>query len=315
MRIEGFDIVLSSTTGFAHHVRPRGGCHIAYCHAPPRFLWNPAYRRSDVVPAPLRPLAGIAVRALRRSDRKAASGPHATIANSMATAERLRALYGREATIIHPPVDVTKFRIAPNTRDEFLLVSRLLDHKNVDVAVRAFSKTGRRLIVAGDGPARPALESIAGPTVEFRGALGDEELATLYGRCRGVVVTSEEEFGITPLEANASGRPVVALRAGGTLETVIDGVTGILYAPANPAALLDAVERAAATTFDPDSLRAHAEQWSESVFAARLSAFIDRSAAACMTCERAKRADPNVRHLPFRRHGEQPTSEQAAVKR
>ncbi|MGH2830311.1 MAG: glycosyltransferase, partial [Actinomycetota bacterium] len=107
MRIEGFDVVLSSTSGFAHHVRPKGGCHIAYCHTPPRFLWNPTYRQADVVPAVLRPFAGLAVRALRRSDRKAADGPHATIANGVPTAERLRTLYGREASIVHPPVQVS----------------------------------------------------------------------------------------------------------------------------------------------------------------------------------------------------------------
>lgn len=296
MKIEGFDAVVSSTSGFAHGVRPRDGCHIAYTHTPPRFLWDDRYDRSNAVPRAARPLAGLAVRMMRRADRRAAKGPHFTLANSARTAERIRALYGREATVIHPPVDVDRFAIAPNTRDEFLLVSRLLAYKNIDVAVRAFNGMGRRLVVAGDGPERRALQALAGPTIEFRGTVDDDELVRLYGRCRGVVVAAEEDFGLTPIEANASGRPVVALRAGGALETVVDGVTGATFGEPNAAALAQAVERAAATPFDPRVLRAHAERFSIEAFARALRAFIDRSSGACMTCARRRRKQ-TVRNL------------------
>lgn len=313
MRIEGYDVVLSSSSGFAHGVAPKNACHISYCYTPPRFLWDTRYERDNAVPALLKPLAGLAVRSLRRSDRKAAARPHATVAISKVTAERIRALYGRESTIIHPPVDVERFRIAPNTRDEFLLVSRLLTYKNIDVAIRAFNTTGRKLIIVGDGPARAELEALAGPNIEFRGVVADDELIRLYGRSRGVVMAAEEDFGLTPLEANASGRPVVAYRAGGALETVIDGVTGVLYGPNNPLALVEAVDKAAAMTFDPVLLRAHAERFSEAAFAARLTTFIEQTRRSCMSCARTRR-DANVRQLHTPAADGPIEGEQAAVK-
>lgn len=296
MKIEGFDVVLSSSSGFAHGVRPKGGCHIAYTYTPPRFLWDDRYERDAAVPAVLRPVAGLAVRAMRRSDRRAAARPHFTVAISKVTAERIRAIYGRETTIIHPPVETGTFGIAPNTKDEFLLVSRLLSYKNVDVAIRAFNQMGRRLVIVGDGPARADLQAIAGPTIEFRGVVDDAELVRLYGRSRGTIVAAHEDFGLTPLEANASGRPVVALRAGGAEETVIDGVTGMFFSPANPLALADAVMRATKTNFDPAVLRAHAEGFGVDAFARKLTAFIQQSRRACMTCHRSRR-DQKVRHL------------------
>ncbi|HVL91219.1 MAG TPA: glycosyltransferase [Actinomycetota bacterium] len=296
MKIEGFDVVLSSTSGFAHGVKPKNGCHIAYTYTPPRFLWDDGYERANAVSAPLRPLSGLAVRAMRRADRRAAERPHFTVAISTVAAERVRAIYGREATIIHPPVETGMFGIAPNTKDEFLLVSRLLTYKNVDVAIRAFNQLGRTLIIVGDGPARADLEAIAGPTIEFRGVVEDAELVRLYGRCRGTILAASEDFGLTPLEANASGRPVVALRSGGAEETVIDGTTGVFFSPANPLALADAVNRAVHTVFDPVVLRAHAEQFGVEAFEAKIRGFIEQSRRACMTCHRERRAG-KVRHL------------------
>ncbi|HEX9696728.1 MAG TPA: glycosyltransferase [Actinomycetota bacterium] len=314
MKIEGFDVVLSSTSGFAHGVKPKSGCHIAYTYTPPRFLWDDGYERANAVPAPLRPFSGLAVRALRRGDRRAAARPHFTVAISKVAAERVRAIYGREATIIHPPVETGMFGIAPNTKDEFLLVSRLLTYKNVDVAINAFNQMGRRLIIVGDGPARAGLQALAGPTIEFRGVVDDAELVRLYGRCRGTILAASEDFGLTPLEANASGRPVVALRAGGAEETVIDGTTGVLFSPSNPLALADGVARAISTTFDPAALRAHAEQFGVDAFAGKLRAYIEQSRRACMTCHRTRRAE-KIRHLrAIPRHSEEDGPRDAAVK-
>ncbi len=156
----------------------------------------------------------------------------------------------------------------------------------------------RKLVIVGGGAARAELEAIAGPTVEFRGVVDDAELVKLYGRSRAIVVASEEDFGLTPLEANASGRPVVAYRAGGALETVIDGMTGILYAPSDPLALADAVERCVGTRFDHAILRAHAERFSEAAFAHNMVQFVERAVRSCMTCARSRRNDTgNVRQL------------------
>ncbi len=289
MRLDGYDVVISSSAGFAHAVRPKHGCHIVYCHTPPRFLWDPRYDRTAVASWWQRPAAAAAVRWLRRADLRAAKSPHLYLANSKLTAQRVHALYGRQATVVYPPIDVEKFAIAPTTGDYHLVVTRLTPQKRVDVAVDAFTQMGRRLIVVGDGPARAQLEAIAGPSIEFRGAVGEQELVGLFGRARGVVVPSEEEFGIVALEANASGRPVIAYGIGGSLETVIDGVTGVLWSPDSPMALRVAVERADAMNWDPVALRTHAEQFSHHAFARQITDFVERATAGCIACARTRR--------------------------
>lgn len=289
MRLDGYDVVISSSAGFAHRVHvPRGTCHVVYSYSPPRFLWGPHY---DLGVAPMwaRPVVPAVLAKLRRSDKRAAQNAHFYIAVSSVAAERLRAVYGRQGTVIHPPVAVDRFSIAPTTGDYYLIVARLLPHRNVELAVKAFSKMSRRLVVVGDGPERAALESMAGPTIEFRGVVDEATLVDLYSRCRGVVVPGEEDFGLTPLEANASGRPAIALRAAGAMETVIDGVTGMLFAPATAGALAMAVEQAERTLFDPVALRAHAEAFSEATFHARIRAFVERSTESCLTCARVRR--------------------------
>lgn len=289
MDLSGYDVVISSSSGFAHRVRvPAGTCHVVYSYSPPRFLWDDRYDRA-VAPSWTRPLLAPTMAWLRRSDRRAARKPHFYMAVSGVAAERLRAVYGLSATVVHPPVATDRFHIAPTTGDFHLIVARLLPHRSVDLAVRAFTKLGRRLIVVGDGPMRASLETIAGPTIEFRGAVDEQTLTGLYGRCRGVIVPGEEDFGLMPLEANASGRPAIALRAGGALETMVDGVTGVLFAPGTVGALIGAIEEAERTAFDPAALRAHAEGWSESVFANRVRTFVARSVESCITCARAKR--------------------------
>jgi glycosyltransferase involved in cell wall biosynthesis len=298
MKLDGYDVVISSSAGFAHRVRvPRGACHVVYSYSPPRFLWGPHYDLG-VAPRWARPLVPAVLAKLRRSDKRAARNAHFYIAVSGVAAERLRAVYDRQATVIHPPVAVGRFHIAPTTGDYYLLVARLLPHRNVELAVKAFSKMGRRLVVVGDGPERAALQEVAGPTVEFRGAVDEATLVELYAKCRGVVVPGEEDFGLTPLEANASGRPAIALRAAGAMETVIDGVTGVLFAPATAGALAMAVEQAERTMFDPVALRSHAESFSETTFHGRIRAFIERSTESCLTCARERRGGRALRAMP-----------------
>lgn len=290
MDLSGFDVVISSSAGFAHRVRvPNGTCHVVYSYSPPRFLWDDRYDIGGVAPRWARPLVRPTLAALRRGDKRAASKPHFYVAVSGVAAERLRAVYGLAATVIHPPVNVDRFHIAPTTGDYHLVVSRLLPHRSVELAVKAFTQMNRRLVVVGDGPERRALERIAGENVEFRGAVDEDTLTDLYARCRGIIVTGEEDFGLAPLEANASGRPAIALRAAGALETMIDGVTGVLYAPSTVGALIGAVDQAQRTSWDPVALRAHAEKWSQSVFANRTRAFVARSVESCITCARASR--------------------------
>lgn len=287
LRLEGFDVVVSSSAGFSHQVRPSAACHIVYCHTPPRFLWDEVYDHS-VAPAWARPLVPAVIARLRARDRRAAGRAHLYVANSHVTARRIRTVYGRRSVVVHPPVEVERFATGP-TGDYYLLVGRLLPHRDFDVAIDAFTRLGRRLVVVGDGPARAGLERVAGPSIEFRGAVSDSQLAALYGGCRGVIVPGVEDFGIVPLEANASGRPVIAQGAGGVLETVSDGFNGVLFAERSPAALAAAIRRRESMRFDPEALRAHAARFSERAFAQRLAGVIDGARNGCLECARARR--------------------------
>lgn len=290
MDFSGFDVVISSSAGFAHHVRPpRGTCSIVYAYSPPRFLWSPDYGLDGVVPRWARPVLPPVLAWLRRRDRRAAARPHFYLAVSKVARERLQRVYGRPSTVLYPPVFTERFSIAEHAEDLYLLVGRLLPYRRADLAVRAFTQMRRRLVVVGDGPARASLEAMAGPSIEFRGAIPDAELTDLYGRCAGIVVPGEEDFGLIPLEANAAGRPAIAFDAGGARETVIDGVTGVLFGGRDPASLIAAVERARAISFDPGALRAHAETFSERNFAARLRSFTDHAVESCIECARGRR--------------------------
>lgn len=277
LRLDGFDVVVSSSAGFAHHVRPRGARHIVYCHAPPRFLWDERYDHAAVAPDWARPLLPAALAALRRADRRASARADRYVANGERTRLAIARVYARDATVVHPPVAVDRFTIGSGPGEHHLLVGRLMPHRNHELAVRAFTQMQRRLIVVGDGPNAAALRALAGPTVEFRGAIDDDELRELYASARGLVVPGEEDFGIAPLEANASGRPVVALGIGGATETVIDGVTGVLFREETPEALAAAVERADDIGFEPARLRGHADRFDVSVFVAAMRKVVEGS--------------------------------------
>jgi glycosyltransferase involved in cell wall biosynthesis len=283
LRADGFDTVVASSTAFAHHIST-DGCLIVYCHAPPRFLWDPRYVKSSVKPW-LRAFVRPVLASLRRKDAAAAGRVHRYIANSRTTAARIARTYGLRADVIPPPVLTRRFAIGPRTEEAWLMVGRLIGHRGFDLAIEAFTQMGKPLIVIGDGPARLALEAAAGDTIEFLGAVDDTELAKLYGGARGVIVPGVEDFGLVPLEANASGRPVVARAAGGALETIVDGVTGLLFREPKPSAAIEAVRRAEAMNFDPRALRAHSERFDEAVFHSRLREAVAAS-EACVTCLR-----------------------------
>lgn len=289
MQIAPCDVVLSSSAGFAHGVHPpAGACHIVYCYSPPRFLWDERYGFEGVTPRWAKPFLPVVLAGLRRWDVRAARRAHHTLAVSRVAAARIRRIYGVESTVLYPPVNVERFTPIGGSDDHWLFVGRLLPHRRADVAVRAFAASGRRLVVVGDGPARDDLRAIAGSGVEFRGVVTDDELRALYARCRGVVVPGEEDLGLIPLEANAAGKPAVALGREGALETVRDGVTGILFDEQTPDALNAAIARAEATPFDTATLRAHAETFSEQAFAANLRGFVESARATCERCARGR---------------------------
>lgn len=274
-----YDLVISNSSAFAKGVKVRDDAlHLCYCHTPMRFAWRQgAYMERErfgaVTRTALRPLLAY----MRRWDSRTRHRAHVYLGNSSAVVRRIRDTYGIESDVMHPPVDVTRCRSAAKRDDFYLVVSRLAPYKRIDLAVQAFNMLALPLVVVGGGPDAESLARLAGPTVTLRGRLSDEEVTDLYSRARGFILPGEEDFGITTLEANASGAPVIAYAAGGALDTVIDGETGVHFADPTPRALADAVRRAETIAWNADILRAHAEQFSEGAFMARMEGAIQRA--------------------------------------
>jgi glycosyltransferase involved in cell wall biosynthesis len=265
-------IVVSSSSAFAHGVHPAPtAVHVCYCHTPFRYAWFERQRALSEMPAVARPALAAALAGIRRWDVKASRRVTHYVANSRYTQSRIQQLYGRRANIVHPPVEVERFE-SGESEDFFLTVSEIVAHKRIDVAAEAASAAGRRLKVVGGGPELQRLQARYGKTVEFLGRVGDAELKQLYRRAAGVIVPNIEEFGIVAVEAQAAGKPVIAARAGGALETVIEGVTGRFVAPDDPAALERILRRFDPADFDAAVIQQHAQNFSTAAFRTRMTA-------------------------------------------
>ena len=224
--LRGYDIVVSSSSAWAHGVLvDPGAVHVCYCHNPFRYAWSEREATLAARSLLTRPALRVLLSRWRQWDWIAAQRVDAYVANSEITQKRIRRYWGRESTIVHPPVELSRF--SPGAvGDHYLVLAELMAHKRIDVAVRAFNALGRPLVVVGDGPEYRRLKRLAGPTVRLTGRLSDGEVADLLRTSQALVVTAEEEFGIAAVESLASGRPVIALRSGGVLETVTDGRDG-----------------------------------------------------------------------------------------
>jgi glycosyltransferase involved in cell wall biosynthesis len=279
--LRGYDLVLSSTTTFAKGVLTRPEtCHVCYCNTPFRFLWMyQEYLEFERMTPSKRVILPVMASMLRPWDFAAAQRVDYFIAGSENAAARIRKFYRRPATVIHSPIDVGQFQTSATHDDYYLTVGRLQSYKRVDLAIRACNLLRRPLWIVGDGPDRARLERLASPTVKFLGRVPSDTLRTVFSRCRALLWPGEEDFGLAPLEAQASGRPVVAFGRGGALETVRDGVTGVLFTPQTVEALAAAIERADGLSDAPDALRAHAMQFDRSVFAMRLCVELERAIA------------------------------------
>lgn len=272
-RVGSADLLVSSAHFGAKAIGAHfDGPHISYCHAPMRYAW-----RADLEEDRLRGPASIAGRALRPALRRwdRWSSRHVTrfVANSHAVAARIERSYERSATVVHPVVDVARFRgIARNHSggSHFLLAGRLVTYKRADLAVQACTEAGLPLVVMGAGPELARLRALAGPTVRFETDRSDARYEQLLADAIAFLFPGEEDFGIMPVEAMAAGVPVVAYGVGGVLDSVVDGVTGVLHAQQSVASLLDAVERAQSTVFSEEKLRDHAENFRPEVFRSKM---------------------------------------------
>ncbi len=280
----GFDLVLSSSSSFAKGViTPPQTCHICYCHTPARFAWRQheylsQSRRGRLMSLLLRGMLG----RLRAWDEQSASRPDYYVANSYNVAQRIRKYYRRDvAAVIPPPIDTKRYApVAPRqVGSHFLVVSRLVGYKRVDLAVEACNRLQVPLKIIGAGPDLAGLKRIAGPTIEFLGRLPDDAVAREYARCRALIFAGEEDFGMTPLECMASGRPVAAFAAGGALETVTDRETGVLFSAQTVDSLAAALANLRGTEFSPGCLQAHAARFGVSVFQDRMTRFIEGAVA------------------------------------
>ena len=264
--LSGYDLVVSSSSAWAHAVLcEEETVHVCYCHNPFRYAWNERHRtlaeRSDPVS---RALLRALFRRWREWDWIAAQRVDRYITNSRTTQGRIRSYFGRDSRIVYPPVATERFQPGP-VGDYHLVLSELVSHKQIEVAVKAFNQVGKPLVIAGDGPARRRLERLAGPTVSFAGRVSDAEAARLLSGCRALVVTGPEEFGIAAVEAQAAGRPVIARAAGGLLENVVDGVTGCLWDGAAEQ-LAATVADFDASAVDPEACVENARRFDASVF-------------------------------------------------
>ncbi len=274
--LRGYDILLSITSAFAHGVRvPSGARHICYCLTPARFLWS--YRdyvereRIGRLPRLMLPLF---IASLRAWDRRAADRVTQFVAISETVRARIARYYQRDSTIIYPPVDVDRFGMVDARGDYFLVLSRLVPYKRIDLAVQAFNELGLPLVIAGDGRDRARLQEMAKPNVKFLGRVSDEAGRDLLARCRAFLFPGEEDFGITPLEANACGRPVIAFAGGGALETTVEGVTGEFFHEPTAQSLANAVRAFDDKKYEPQAIRKHAEKFGTSVFKEKLGGLV-----------------------------------------
>jgi glycosyltransferase involved in cell wall biosynthesis len=271
-----FDLIFSDSSGYAKGVRRRkDAIHVCYCHTPMRWVWRyDDYVARESFGRVAKSLLPLSLWGLKKWDLRAAQQPNYYIANSRLVAQRIKQVYGREAFVIPPPIDVDRFQMSATVDDYYLVLSRLVPYKRIDLAIEACKRLNRRLLIIGDGPDRERLQKLAGPKTEFLGRQPDSQVNHFASRCRALLFPGEEDFGMVPLEVNAAGRPVIAFRGGGAIETVIEGVTGVFFNKPTSASLVEAIEDFESRSWRQQLLRGHAEKFDRSVFAFRVLQFL-----------------------------------------
>jgi glycosyltransferase involved in cell wall biosynthesis len=277
--LTAYDLIISSSSGYAKGVRKRkDAVHICYCHTPMRWIWRyEDYSERENFGKVTRRILPAMLSILKRWDLAAAKRPDHYIANSQVTRERIARFYGRHSVVIPPPIDTKRVVASDSIGDHYLILSRLAPYKRLDLAIEACKRLNKKLVVIGDGPARSDLEAIAGRQTEFLGRVDDKTVAEYASTCKALLFPGEEDFGMTPLEINAAGRPVIAFGAGGALETIIPGKTGIFFDGQTPESLAAAIGEFETRTWDRDVLMDHANKFSTEVFAASIKDFVENA--------------------------------------
>lgn len=276
--LDGYDLVISTSHCVAKSVvRPGGARHLCYCFTPMRYAWDQfdAYFGPERLGRVRSGLMRSMMARLARWDARTAGRVDRYVAISQHVAQRIGRYYNREASVVYPPVDTTFYCPDQTAREPWaLMVSALVPYKRADVAINACQRAGVRLRIVGDGPERAALERLARGNVEFLGVRSDDELRSLYRRAGALLLPGEEDFGIVPVEAQACGRPVVALGRGGALETVIDGLTGVLVSEPTAEAFAAGLTRALSHEFDASAIRRNALRFDRARFAGEFQACV-----------------------------------------
>ena len=294
--LSGYDVVVSNSHAVAKGARTHAGqVHVCYCHTPARFAWTMAPTYSDRASggaAWRRPLVEVALKRFRAWDRRTSARIDRFVANSRHIAMAIARCYGRDAEVVHPPVDVERFAAAAagdaaSPRGEFVTVSRLVPHKRIDVLVEAFRRLpGRRLVVVGDGPERARLESLGVPNVEMLGARNDADITQRVARAKAFLIAAEEDFGVAPVEAQAAGTPVIAYGRGGVLESIrgLDhpAPTGVFFDAQTPEAVVAAIEAFEAAThrISAPACAGNAKRFGAARFRAEIAQAVDAACAA-----------------------------------
>jgi glycosyltransferase involved in cell wall biosynthesis len=278
--LHGYDLVVSSSSAWAHAVLcDERSVHVSYCHNPFRYAWNDRDRTLSRRRDPLsRTFLRSLFRRWRQWDWIAAQRTDRYVANSRTTQARISAYFGRESGIVHPPVDVARFSPGP-VGGHYAIVSELMPHKEIDVAIEAFNELRLPLIVIGDGPDFRRLRKLAGPTVQFAGRIPDAEVASVLSGARALIMTAVEEFGIVSVEAQAAGRPVIARIGGGAMETVVEGVTGCFWS-GGPRELASAVVTFDDAAVDPQTCTGNAARFAAGVFRRRMLSEVEAACAS-----------------------------------
>ena len=300
--LSGYDLIISSESGPAKGIiAPPHSTHVCYCHSPMRYIWDHYHSYRANAGLASRMLLPWMAPLLRSWDVSTSMRVDRFVANSHHVRARIGKYYGRSATVIYPPVAVDDYAPATETGDFYLCAGQLVSYKRVDLAVRAFTKMGRNLVVIGEGKELAALKAIAGPTITFLGRAPFPVLKEKLARCKALIFPGEEDFGLIPVETMASGRPVIAFGSGGALETVVPGLSGVLFHEQTPEAIIDAVHafETESAAFDPAAIREHAARFSTRNFKLGMDLVIQEELRARKTASLQTPPHGETRRFPF----------------